>query len=359
MPERISHKIIKKSKRRTLQHDNRSPKRIRWALLALGLLLILIALGKLISFVGSLNDPYNPDGKVISKGYTWDGKSTINVIVKSDKLHLLSFSPENQSLTILQIPDETYLNLPYEYGKWPARSIYELGQAEKEPAGADLLKSSAQFAFGVPVDGYVILQGKMAEKPLSEVIDNLRTNLLGGLSLVGNSKTDLNLGEYLSLLWSIKKVRFDKINKIDLSQSQITKWLLLPDGSRVLDIDQYKLDQFMQKNFEDGKLAGEGLTVAIFNSTDYPGLAEKASRIVINMGGRVILINNFQTQLTGSVVLGKDSYTKLRLAEVFAPYCRGKEDKRCELQIEEKVFERADINIVLGKDFSEKFLKKQ
>ena len=97
-----------------------------------------------------------------------------------------------------------------------------------------------------------------------------------------------------------------------MEKSDITKWLLLPDGSRVTALDQAKLGQFETNRFEDNSVRDEALSVGIYNATDYPGLAEKVARIITNMGGRVIFTLNSPEKKDKSTILGKKGiYNKL------------------------------------------------
>lgn len=381
MSESVARKITKKSSSsnsrvnwRKYQGQARASKRVALGVGVLVILLLLVGLSKIIGFIGGLNKPYSPDTKYGTKQYYWDGTSTINLIIKSDKLALVSFNPVDKTATILKISDETYLNVPYGFGQWPARSIYDLGQSENPPIGAKLLKTTISQAFGAPVDGYLILPKEDFSLSSEKTIEKLRQNPLSYFSILKGGKTDLSFMELWGFVWGIRGVRFDKVKAIDLAQSNITSWMLLADGSRVLDLDQPRLDQLIQSQMEDSRMGSEALSVGIFNSTSHPGLAERAARLVTNMGGRVVLTSNTQDHLANSIVFGKPSYTKVRLEQIFAPSCLSgtglfglsKGDKcakipcrnggnqvgaRCAPGNLDSEFSRADVNIILGEGY--------
>lgn len=322
------------------------PARTKLGVAALAFLLGLIIFSK----IGNL---FGPGSDLSSKNYTWGGKSTLNLVVKSDNIYVASYNPQDSSFTILKVPDEIYANLPLGFGRWPMRSVYGLGQAEKNPIGARLLKDTAGMLFGVPVDGYILTSGNF--ETMSE---NARKNPFSIIGAIRGSKTDLNILESVRFWWGVRGVRFDRLKIADLENSDLTSWSLLPDGSRGLELDGLKLDQFIQSRFEDFKLKDEGIGIGILNATDHPGLAEKAARAVTNIGGRVILTGNLEERQQKSFILGKNGYTQTRLSQVFAPACIQTSlplglfrSGGCTLQSESFNFSRADVTIVLGEDY--------
>lgn len=360
MPRSAVKKRKKSSGWKKYQSSTQTNRRLVLGLLALALLIAIILTGKFLGFVGSLGRPLAPDG-VNAKVYQWDGGTRVTLAVKADRLYLLSLDPGKRSLQLIKIPDETYLNLPFGFGSWPARSVYGLGQAEKAPMGAKLVMETLRTNFNLPVDGYLILSGDLADRPLEASLESVRKNPLQSFVLISRSKTDLTFWEYLRFLFAIRNVRADKMQVLDLGQSSLTSWILLADGSRVLGFDPLKLGLFFQNRLSDTKLSEEGLSVGVFNTTDRPGLAEKVARLVSNMGGRVVITGNYPEKFSGSFIVGKDSYTKSRFTEVFTPDCLGKGFNLADMLsrksgscIPEKFNTdslRADVNIMIGEDY--------
>lgn len=337
----VSKKITSKSRWRKYQKNNHTKKTLSLGILALGVLVILILVSKLFGVLISFNQPFSPDSQVKYTRHNWDGAGILNLVVKTKDLNLLSFDPATNTVTLLNIPDETYLELPQGYGKWPARSIYDLGQSESK--GSFLLKGTISRVFGVPVDGYLIYPGQ--EKLTGESLVNKFKQDPLSLNLIFSAKTDLSAGELLRFWWEMKSVRSDKINTLNLAQSNLTSWILLADGSRVLDIDKLRLDQFIQGHFEDNRLSQEGLSIGIYNATDHSGLAEKASRMIANMGGRVVFATTASTAVPKSTVIGKKSYSYNKLSEVFNA------SQNTKVLGADFDTNRADVVVVLGEDF--------
>src|SRR3989344_222898 len=176
---------VKKSARRKFQ--NKKASKLSMGIMALVILVCLIILGKTISFVGSLNEPFSPDSK-ISKEIFWDGKGVINTAILADKIYILSFNPDQKTLLILKIPDETYLSVPFNFGKWSLGSVYNLGQSENPQIGALLFKKTLEENLGIPVNSYIIDQ--KSKDSFEKKISTLRQNPLENISFLGNIKTD-------------------------------------------------------------------------------------------------------------------------------------------------------------------------
>lgn len=314
--------------------------KISIGIISLVILACLIILGKTISFISGLNEPFAPDAKITKETF-WDGKGVINTAILADMPYILSFNPYQKTLLVLKIPEETYLSVPFNFGKWSLGSVYSLGQSENPQIGALLYKKTLEENFGIPVNSYILDQkGKQSfEKRLA----NLRQNPLENINFLGQIKTDLSFLEYWKLFWSLRGVRFDKVKILDLGDSDLTSWVVLRDGSRVISIDQDDLDNYIQKYFADSKIKDEGLSVGIYNTTDHPGLAEKAARVINNLGGRVVFTTNSKSHLNQSILLGEKSYTLDVLAGIF-----GKKPANLPRNLDSS---RAEINLFLGEDY--------
>jgi len=334
--------MIKTARKKATRKGVKSS-RVALGLFVLGFLILLIAVGKTISLIGGLSKPHSPDTLAITRDYSWDGQANLTIAIQSDKTYVFSLNPSQNMAVILKVADNTHLTVPFNFGRWAAGSIYQLGQSESPKIGAKLLKESVAGALGVPVDGYFILSGSLAQKPFEEIVKTLRQNPLADLTFLGQAKTDLSISEYWRMVWVLRSLRYDKITVLDLGQSTLTSWQLLADGTRVLSFNQPKLDQFIQKYFENSKITDEALSVGILNSTSHPGLAEKAARIVANLGGRVTFTANYPDTLKNSIVLGKDSYSTAYFSKLFAPH-----PSKMKIDLD---LSRADINIFLGEDY--------
>ena len=337
-----------KSKRKIIAPKNKNSS-LKWAILALVLVFSLIILSKAFSFVFSLGKPLNNPS--FKKSYSWDGKSAITLAVKSDEISILNYDPFEKKVTILNIPNDTYLELPKGFGPWPIGSVYGLGQMENPPVGDSLLKLSISKLVGLPIDGFIHLkEGEKLDQKLAKYKDSFFISLLG----LRNTNTDLSLIEMYKLASAITSVRSDKIISLDLSQTDITKSKLLGDSSRVLGVDAIKLDLYIRENMADSQFLQEDATISIYNATSQPGLAGEASRFITNLGGTVIFAANTQKEQTKTQVIfsNPQSYTAQKVARIFAPHCL---IKPCVSDEPKVLSSRAAINIILGEDYYQLF----
>ncbi len=330
---------------------------IKPALLALGGLILLVLIGKIVSFIFSLGQPYTPN-LADFKTYPWDTQSSYNLLyaVQTDqkKLSAISFvnlQPRQKKITVLHISDSVYLDVPKGYGEWTIGSIFPLGQ-EDGGKGTALLRLSLSRLVGLPVDGIIIKEG--SAQTAEEIITSLRKNQLAFLGISQNLKSNISTWELITLGQFIASVRTDKVVSLDLAKSTITESKLLPDSSRVLGIDTIQLDSFIRDRLADTAITDENATIAVLNATSHPGLANFASRMITNMGGTVVFLGNSETfqEKTQVVDRGEDSdnisITKKRLEEIFAPWCQ---KTICTSNDPKVTNSRAQLVVVLGEDF--------
>lgn len=333
-------------------------------LTVLSLLVLLVIISKAAGFAESLKYPFRPDSPADIKAISsWDRKSSFNLAVRTDRLYILSFNFLEKSFNLLELPEDTYLNLPFGFGRWSARSVYNLGQAENPPIGAKLLSDTLSLNFGLPVDGYLLFPEEKKGLFL-QILEKERGNPFSYVTMLKNVRTDLTLGEMINLFFVLRGTRHDKLQSFNLAQSSLTEWMILPDGSRVLGLSQVRVDQFIQKTLPDEQIKNEDLSIGIFNTTNRPGLAERVARLANNLGGRVLFTANLPRKIEKSVVLGDDSYTTKRLIGIFAPDCEdqtacrkavcdsfNKSLEECNLKDLDSGFSRSEVNILLGEDF--------
>lgn len=316
------------------------------ALLALGILLGILLLGKSLNLISGLTKPFNPD-ILTKKQYSIDFKSSVNIAFKTKSVWLLNYDPIEKKVVSLKIPDDTYLELPRGFGSWRVGSVYNLGQEENPQIGSELLKESLAKLLGLPVDGFVTLQNTDSED-LGKLILSWHNNPLAILNFLSQAKTDLTPIETFRLFSSLSRVRSDKIVSLDLEQTDLTKSKLLPDLSRVLGVNIVNLDLYVREKMSDQKISQEGISIAVFNATTHPGLAQDAARIITNLGGNPIIVSNTESYSAKTLILGDKSATYKRLAQIFAPWCL---ESKCNIDDPRIASSRAQINIILGEDY--------
>ena len=328
------------------------------ALLVLGLLLIF---GRVFQFFNEFQKPFY-SLNTQKRAVTWDGKSVINLIIAKREngtdlvdYNFVSLNPAEEKISVLELSDDIYLQVPKNFGAWKLSSVYKLGQENKPPMGEDLIKMSVSKMLALPVDGIIEVNSK-DDLIIENLVADWKKNMFSGFNFLTNVKTDLSLKETTDFVFKASKVRQDNIVSVDFFKTSITQSKLLPDSSRVLGVDNIKLDTYIKQSLSDPTIQDEDLTVAVFNGTDHPGLTAEAVRLIGNLGARVTIISNSEEKFVKSGIYinseeegePKQSQTYKRLAEVFAPDCLKQDCTTADMEVASS---RAAINIVLGEDY--------
>lgn len=311
---------------------------VKLALFVLVGVLGLLIISWTIQFTQSLFSPWKLTTNKV-RNYLWNGEFNINVLIRSDHISLLSYNPKQAKLTLVNIPDETFLEVPYGFGLWQLRAVYELGQSQKKIGGDKLLQDTVSNLLAVPIDGFLDLSSLQPQKSAASILNTLRKNPFSGLELLQALKTDLTVWELIRLKVSLGGVRFDKVSELRLDE--VLDKTNLPDGTPVLTADPVKLDGVLSK-LADPTIVSEHKSIAVFNATNRPLLAQKAARLITNLGGNVIITNNAPEPLKKTTISGEKSATLERLRQIFLS-----DDKISN----KEGSSRAQINVTIGEDF--------
>lgn len=295
--------------------------------------------------------------KTISKvQLNFHGRTT--VVLNTIPVLLLSFEPKNK-LIIISLPSNIYLQVPRGFGSYKLSSIWDLGDLEKSVGGGRLLKETIEEFIGIPVDGWLGWKiGNYHIGSQEEDIISSKNRLTSWkylvkpketLALFKNVQTNLNLLDLVWFWWQIKLTRFDKMNYIDLSHTEVLSKLTLADKSEVVTVNPLALDYFLKELFYDAKIINEHIGIEVLNGTDQAGLANRFSRLITNLGGNIITLGNSDQRIDQCLIIGEkkilESYTGQRFINIF----------NCK-KIIQKPESRADLQIVVGDDYYRKLL---
>jgi len=288
----------------------------------------------------------------------WDGKSRLTLALNSSPILVASFDPSDKTLNFLSIPPNTYIETIHGYGFYKAESIWKLGELEKY--GGELLAGSLQEYLGVPVDAYASISNTEYQTPNIKHKGSFLAMIQSLLR--GENETDLTRWDLIRLWWGVRGVRFDKVNLIDLGETNAVKKVILPDGTPALEPDPLRLNQLVSRLFSDRKIKEERISIGVYNGTEYPGLAKKAARIINNIGGQVIEVGDrdkkSEKPASAKTSAGKcelrsekkfvNSYTTRKIMKIFV----------CQYEIEKMGEMGLEIAVILGEDYWQKLMEK-
>lgn len=288
----------------------------------------------------------------------WDGENQFNIVINSRPVSMVSFNPAEKSLNVLLIPDGTFIETIHGYGPYRAESIYRLGELNKK--GGELLSGSLQEYLGIPVDAYASMGNGEWPRPEARPegrIENGKIKewiLTKVFSLLKGGKTNLTKWDVIRLWWSLRNIRQDKVNLVDLGQTSANQEVNLLDGTKANKIDTERLELIMSQFFVNKKLKQEDLTVAVLNGTNHADLANKVATLIKNIGGQVMTIGDTengqgeslrQCQIKSEKKY-KNSYTVRKLSHVF----------NCQWEGEPMAEQRANLVLIVGKSYWEKLV---
>lgn len=352
MPTKLIGNKVKpvqsKNSWKQVQSKTKKIKRNKLALVVLAAVFGLLILSWLVNFTKNLFNPWQASPS--TKNYMWNKTFNINLLFRgSGETSLISYNPKEEKIVIIKIPEDVFLDVPYSFGKWQIRAVYGLGESQKGLGGDRLLKDSIESFLGIPIDGFLDLS-KLKQQSADSLIDSLRSNPFSGFNFLSDLKTDLTLWELINFKFGVSNVRFDKIEHLDLGELDVLDKENLPDSTIVFTGDPNKLDPVMLK-LADPTIISEHKTIAVFNATEKPLLAQNVARLISNLGGNVIYTANSKKVFDKTQVVGEESLTLKRLVQIFTLGCQNK--LKCDNisfpgEVESS---RAQINVFLGEDY--------
>lgn len=253
-----------------------------------------------------------------------------NLVIATEPVTLVSLDKSSGSATVVSLPSDLQIfEVVPNYGAYPISAVYKLGQLDNR--GGQVLSWTVGELLGVPVDGYLVKSGSKL-----------------GPDLVWASASNLNFLDRVRFAFEFWRVRFDKTNKVDLGK--MAEPLVLADGATGRAVEKTALDSFLAGDFVEANLRNEGLRVEVVNSTPTSGLGQRAARVLTNIGVEVISVGSSTDFLPNCEVWvrKKDQGTQTvkRLTNIFS----------CKVVVKEEL-DRADVSLVLGRDFSDRYQK--
>lgn len=300
------------------------------------------------------------------KKSVWKQKGNLNLVVQSEKTYLMSYHPDDETLSIVVLPPNLYLDAALGYGEYQLENISKLGRIQVKNGGGFLTKSLQNY-FHLPMDGYIIQVNSVPPddslvgiptRPMpggkkfivkSEAIE--KGNVLSLVFCVVTHKCETNLSSWdlLKIFNKFRQLKLTQVRVIDLlDQPNMVRQEKLPDGTQVLRLETLMLDDLGQKYFTDKLFISDHLKTILINATDYPQLAQKVSLLLTNSGLEVIVAKD-EENLDQSII----EYAN----PDFARYDTFKKIKRY-LNIEKSQLNtelEGDMEIILGEDFKKNF----
>lgn len=229
-----------------------------------------------------------------------------------DPIEISSWDAKRHTLTIFSISPDVFVDGVFGVGSLPVASLSRLEAMDKTKKG--LLAGSVTEAFGTPI------------------LPN-------------------DLPPLLRLRWALtlRSIRPDAVNRIDLRSLGVYRLVILPDGTSAQTFDTNRFDAVIGAALEVDSIRREGLRVRVINTTDVAGLGTGAARVFSHAGMVVIMVESETSeQKTCSVTANKSLESSKSVSFIKSFFnCKvvaGSED------------EQAELTIRLGQEYAGRFL---
>lgn len=246
------------------------------------------------------------------------GKGRVSILLYSSKDSLLAvLDPQDNTLTLVGIPGDLYVELPNGYGSYRFNAVYKLGNLDNK--GSNLVKATASNLFAIQLDGLTVDTFDITLGDGTQNIDTLRKQILSFGFL---RKTVLSSDPVLfRFWWNARNIKASDTKILNLVNSDSVSDLLLPDGTHAYRFDSFFYDRLEAPLIRDSKVIAEGYKVEVFNGSSVNGLAEKFSRYLTNFGLTVLSVSTADEEPTVCRIKFdekiKNSYTLYRLVKDF------------------------------------------
>ncbi|KKP69920.1 hypothetical protein A2X44_01780 [candidate division CPR3 bacterium GWF2_35_18] len=362
----------------------RSRRKKRTFLISILLIILLPLLGLIlwqgVRITKIMLKPFDLALGNFERNTTWKGKTQLNILflvlssldkktATVENIYLIEVDKENENLRILKIPNDIDVDVAKGMGEYRLDKVYALGAIQDKKENMTLFKDTIEKNFAIPIDRYIAVdssfpqfiddsinfnQKELNSSAVSDLLKNNK-NILNGISGVfnilklkeesqGYISTNLAASEFLLFGSTLGKIEGEKLSYREFSNDLYTE--TEEEDEKHKQLEQIKLDFFIQTNFYDYLVRQERLKIKIYNATNTPQIASKASRLISNMGAEVIDLSNHENEKVSIIQVSSDmanSETVKRVRDAF----------RATIKIVQiDPIERADLKLIIGENWS-------
>lgn len=238
------------------------------------------------------------------------------VVIAGNPAHILSLNASRTQIILMDIPEDTVIAAVKGYGKYSVRSLIALDAIDTHHG--ELITKSISDAFGIPVVWHVVA-GEAADEAGSVGLIR-RIFSWGSIPKLLNHtiETSVPFTTWVHLVWVTRFLPADAVQVVDMRPAIVTS--ASADGSEVSTLDESKLDFVLQNTLYDAGLRAENLTVAVYNTTNIPGVGERASRQISRLGIQLVFVGNAEKEVAQCSVSGENQALDSKTAAFIRSY---------------------------------------
>lgn len=316
-------------------------------------LLVIVSLGFLFAYstYKYINQSFASADSTSSYSTIGDLSPAISYIVVEDfnadpivlkKINYYVFDKSGSKVLKFDVSLDQSIDMPGNFGEDRYEKIFALGALNSSNplnSGISYVNSSLFKMFAYKIDKYILVN-ESSDSKISDILSGrafVSLNALQAFSqLRGNVKTDINLKELLELNKFVSGLPSERVATYSVKSFEYTA----------------TSDELLSDISYNSIISQEKKSIAILNGTSLDGIASFGSRVVQNLGGRIVAISNSEKQYDMGVIISEDvnSETTKTLARVFGiKNVISKENAR---DYSENEITRADVTVILGFDNS-------
>lgn len=261
------------------------------------------------------------------------------------KLNFVILDEQSTKAFVFELPLNIPLDLPGKYTGMPLSKLFLLGGLNTEnklDGGLSLIDTTVFKIFGFDISNFIIVE---------EPLDGVFSNLLNGKEVFPfGGLTPLNMRESFYTSYSLKDFYQTQKFLASLPSSSITRTVLNSDQ---LHTPTYIDDQLSSMTMSSN-ISNEKKTISVLNGTSVSGVATLSSRVISNIGGRVVAIENASSEYPNTLLISDDldSETVAYIKKSFGIE-RGYTKQEASF-VKEDAMSRSDIIVVIGFDLADR-----
>ena len=267
--------------------------------------------------------------------------------VQLKRVDLVILDKQSSKVLIFEVPLNAKVSVPGKFSTSDLSEVFALGGLNSEDrltGGLDLVNRTLFNLFGFKVDNYVLVDSSISSKidqliyegddmpfPFSLTEYNLN-------EIKASLKTDFCMNCFYQVYNFVTSLPSDRHVKTEIDLNSVND---------PLTIDKYFYDLTLSS-----KVSAEKKNISVLNGTDYDGAAFLGSRVVKNMGGRVVAISSTQKDYQESILIVDDKTSETAKFLKNAFHINKVLSKEEAGDIQEQEVYRSDITLILGFDLA-------
>jgi len=262
----------------------------------------------------------------------------IGVAIVGDPTIVFSYDQRRNIAISVSIPTDVSVDAVRGYGTYPISSVWKLDRMDHRKGV--LFQETLEETIGIPIRFFI-------DPPSNN--SNV-FSFASCIQLFIQRRTNIPVWLLFTLFQAVSHMGPTDMTVFDLTNYPVFVETIQADGTTVKKIDTEKLTLLLGTHAEDAEIRKENLRIALSNTTESSGLAQKLARILEEAGFHVITLSNEENVRPTRCVIRskqelKESYTVKTLQWLYG----------C-------VFEEAneelssDVHFIIGSDFEKRFV---